>query len=338
MKNLILYLPIILLLGLSSCEKTFFQEEPANNPEALFEELWQNFDQYYASFEQRNVDWNETYNTYRPLVNMETTNDELWNIFKSMLRSLDDGHVSLIRPDDKYYFSNLILDEKIDDELFDLDMIKHEYLNDDYTINGYDINTFGWLEGNIGYWHMFWTTDNFEYVDVILDKFDTADGLVIDFRHNGGGQMTYAFTNFGRFTQEERLTHRTKTINGPNKGDFSDWFEWTIKPKGKYFDKPIVLITDRYTISAAERILMAFKTLPNVTTLGETSSGGLSTKIVKQLQNGWYYSVCPQIVEYVDGNVYEGIGFAPDIPVKNTLEEVQNGTDRTLDKAMSQFN
>lgn len=337
MKHLTYSISILLLLVFTSCEKSFFEAAPENNPEALFEEMWQSYDEYYANFEQRNVDWQDSYDLYRPQVSSETSDDELWDIFKDMLRPLDDGHVSLISPDHKKYTSNLIMDQLIDDELFNLDIIKSNYLNNDFKINGYDINTYGWLEGNIGYWHMFWTTDNFEDIDVILDEFDSADGLVIDFRHNGGGQMTYAFANFGRLTNQERLTHRSKTIDGPNEGDFSEWFEWKIEPKGKYFDKPIVLITDKYTISAAERVLMAFKALPNVTFVGETSSGGLSTKIVKQLQNGWYYSVCPQIIEYTDGISYEGIGFEPDVYVKNTIEEVQDGTDKTLDEAMNQF-
>lgn len=338
MKNLILFIPIILLLSFSSCERVFFESPPENNPIGLFEDLWQNFDDYYANFEQRNVDWQEIYDTYRPIVSLETTEDELWEIFKSMLRPLDDGHVSLIRPNDQYFYSNLVYDQLIDDDLFNLDLIKEKYLNNDYKVNGYEINTYGWLEGNVGYWHMFWTTDNFESIDEILDEFNTADGLIIDFRHNGGGQLTYPFSNFGRLTNQRRFTHRTKTINGPDKNDFSDWFEWYVEPKGKYFDKPIVLITDRYTISAAERILMAFKTLPNVTTLGETTSGGLSTKIVKQMANGWYFSVCPQIVEFADGHSYEGIGFAPDIAVKNTSEEMLGGKDRTLEEAIKQFN
>ena len=70
MKNYILVLLFISLL--SSCEQVFFEQEPANNPEALFEELWNTFNTDYAPFEERNVNWQEQYDTFRPLVNSNT--------------------------------------------------------------------------------------------------------------------------------------------------------------------------------------------------------------------------------------------------------------------------
>ena len=326
---------IIILFSISSCTDVFFETEPLNNPIGLFEELWQSFEEDYAIFEERNVDWKAQYDLYRPQVTDQTTDDELHDIFRNMLRPLDDGHVSLVAPNKKYYFSNLIYDERIDDELFDLDVIKENYLDSDYSINGYDLNTYGLLEGNIGYVHMVWVSDNFPGIHEILDDFENTNGLIIDFRHNGGGDLTWAFENFGRFTDQERYTHRTKTKNGKGKDDYDEWHEWRIYPKGRYYDRPIVLLTDRFTLSAAERATMAFKSLPNVTQIGDTTSGGISTKVLHELPNGWYYSVCPQKSEFLDGKSYEGIGFDPDISVINTMEEINNGIDRTLEAALN---
>jgi carboxyl-terminal processing protease len=41
-----------------------------------------------------------------------------------MLASLDDGHVSLTAPGREVFFSNRIRRHKIDDELFDLNVVK----------------------------------------------------------------------------------------------------------------------------------------------------------------------------------------------------------------------
>jgi len=65
--------------------------------------------------------------------------------------------------------------------------------------------------------------------------------------------MTDAFSEIGRLTNEERFTHRSNTINGPEKGDFTAWYEWNIYPSGAYFDKPLILLTDRYTIGLKYR-------------------------------------------------------------------------------------
>jgi carboxyl-terminal processing protease len=97
------------------------------------------------------------------------------------------------------------------------------------------------------------------------------------------------------------------------------------------------VLTDRYTISAGERSVMAFKTLPNVTLMGDTTNGAHGTMIGRELANGWFYSLVPQKVELFDGKSYEGIGLAPDIPVKNQLSEIESGTDKILQTAIEIF-
>lgn len=97
------------------------------------------------------------------------------------------------------------------------------------------------------------------------------------------------------------------------------------------------MLTDRYTTSAGERAVMAFKTLPNLTHMGDTNSGAIATKIGKELANGWYYSLVTQKTEFRDGISYEGPGLPPDIFVKNTAGEMAAGQDRTLEEALALF-
>ena len=334
MKNYIFILLSTLLI--TSCEKSLYKPEPENNPEALFETLWTTFQTDYAPFEQRNVDWNEQYQIYRPQVNANTTDEELYTIFTHMLRSLNDGHVSLVTPNRKVFNSNVYFDQEKTDSLFNLELIQSEYLNNEFTGNDDEGNVFGKI-GNIGYWHLKWISDNLLATDEILDAFADTDGLIIDLRNNGGGDMTYSFSELGRLTDEVRFTHRSKTKNGTGPDDYTEWYNWEIIPRTPYFDKPIVLITDRFTISAGERTTMALKTLPNLIHLGDTTNGAHSTKIGKELPNGWYYSVSPQIIEVSEGVSFEGIGLIPDILSKNTFEEVEAGQDKTLEAAIALF-
>lgn len=113
----------IIIISIISCEKIFV-EPPANNPEAIFENLWTTFNEEYAPFEERNVNWQVQYDNFRPLVNSTTTDDELFSIISQMLTPLDDGHVTLTAPGRTLFISNKIRNELIDDGLFSISVVK----------------------------------------------------------------------------------------------------------------------------------------------------------------------------------------------------------------------
>src|SRR5690606_17448785 len=130
---------------------------------------------------------------------------------------------------------------------------------------------------NIGYIFFDHVGDNFSVLNDFLNTYASATGLIVDLRHNDGGDFTYCFNEMGRLTDETRFVFRSRTKNGPGPGDYTPWKDWSIRPEGAYLDKPIVVLTDRYTISAGERAVMAFMTLPNVTTVGDTTNGAHGT-------------------------------------------------------------
>ncbi len=336
MKTIHTIIAAVLLLLPISCEKMSFENEPANNPEALFEDLWSTFKTDYAGFEVRGVDWQFQYDTFRPQVNENTSDEELISIMKELLRTLDDGHVSFAVPDQEVFTSNLIYDQKIGSELLDLDLIKAKYMNDTFKETYEGMNLYGMI-GNVGYFYLKGFRDNLLEMNDILDSFDGADGLVFDLRSNGGGDFTYAITEFSRLTDEKRLVFRSRHKNGTGESDYDEWYDWYVEPSGDYFDKPIVVLTDRLTISAGERAVQILMTLPNVTVMGDTTNGAFSNKIGKELANGWNYAVCPQQVVFIDGINYEGTGMPPDIYMKNTVEEIEAGQDKTLEAAIAYF-
>lgn len=328
---------IAFLVSLVGCQDLFFEPEPENNPEALFEELWTEFDNHYAPFEERGVDWDVQYGIFRPQVTATTSSAELESIFKQMLSTLNDTHVSLIVPNKDSWMANQYVNDNVEDELFDLDLIKDKYLQNEYLINGYDINTYGWI-GDVGYVHLLWVSDNMFDFPAILDYFENANGLIIDIRHNGGGQHMWGLENSGRLTKERRITHKAKTKNGTGINDYTEWYEWYLEPEGKYFDKPIVFLTDRYTISAGERMTYAYKELPNAIHMGDTTNGAIGTKVGRELANGWKYTIVTQKVISSDGLYYEGVGIPPAVYIKNTMTEMDQGIDRTLEEALATFN
>jgi len=325
---------ICITLFFNGCE-TFFAETPSNDPEAIFENLWTTFHEEYAPFEERNVDWEETYEVYRPMVHAATSDDELFDILSQMLATLDDGHVSLTAPGRNVFFSNRIRQNLIDDELFDLSVVKDHYLENGYREGDQQSYLFGKIKGGkIGYIFFDYVGPNFSALNEFLEEYSLMEGFIIDLRHNQGGDFTYCFSEIGRLTSEKRFVFRSRTKNGKGKDDFTDWHRWYIEPSGSFLDKPVIVLTDRYTISAGERSVMALMTLPNVTKMGDTTNGAHGTMIGRELANGWFYSLVPQQVELFDGNSYEGTGLAPDVYVKNQLEELLGGTDRILETAI----
>ncbi len=318
----------------SACQKTWYEAEPANQPEAIFENIWQTFNKDYGPFKERGVDWQAVYNEYRPKVSAQSTDDELYQHLSGMLATLNDGHVNLFAPNRMAFNSNKIRNSRIDDELFDLDLICANYLNGDFVTDADTSYIYALLPERILYLHFPHVGPNMTALGRALDQYPDVKGLIVDLRHNDGGDFTWAFSEMGRLTAERRLVFSSRTKNGPKPDDYTSWHEWYLSPKKTYMDKPIVLLTDRYTISAGERTAMAFQALPNCVSLGDTTCGALSTMVAGELANGWKYTIATQNTLLADGRSCEGIGLAPDIVVKNSLDDLKNGRDQVLEAAV----
>lgn len=325
-----------LVLTLFGCKKMFV-EPPGKDPEAIFDNLWNTFKEEYAPFEERHVDWDVQYSNFRPMVHANTTDDELFSIMSQLLATLDDGHVSLTAPNRDIFYSNKIREEQIDNDLFSIPVIK-TYLDAGFKEGDEHSYIYGKIKNeNVAYIYFDYVADNFYKLNDFLNAYPNVNGYVIDMRHNQGGDFTFCFSEVGRLTDQQRYVFQSKTKIGKGVNDYSGWHKWYIEPKGAYVNKPIVVLTDRYTISAGERSVMAFKTLPNVTVIGDTTSGAHGTMIGRELANGWFYSLVPQKVELYDGKSYEGIGLIPDVYSKNTLPQITSGIDETLQLAVDEL-
>jgi len=328
---------LFLVILFSGCTK-FFEPEPAQDAVAVFDQLWTTFEQEYAPFAERGVDWQAAYQDYRPQVNDLMSDEALFNLLSTMLARLDDGHVTLTAPGRPLFNSNARRNTLLEDELFSLPLVR-TYLQPGFQQGEENSYTFGKIRNeNIGYIHFEHVGENFYQLNTFLNAFPNAAAYIIDLRHNQGGDFTYCFSEIGRLTNQSRYVFSSQTKNGPKATDYTPWHQWFIHPSGEYVNKPIVVLADRYTISAGERALMAFKTLPNVTLVGDTSSGAHGTMIGRELANGWFYSLVPQKVIMPDGKSYEGIGIAPDYYIKNQLTDMQSGIDATLDYAIDLVN
>ncbi len=322
-------------LTFQSCNQ-IFEEVPSNDKGSIFENFWQNFQDDYALFEERGIEWNEIYAQYRPLVNFNTTDEALFGILSEMIKPIEDGHVALMAPGIGAFDANPYFRDRIEDNLFDLDLIVNNYLEPGYKQNGHKF-VYGKIKNhNMAYLHFDVFRKESVKLDDLLREFAQVDSYIIDLRHNNGGDVSLCFSFLGRFTEEKKLFLSSKTKNGKGANDYTAWFDWHLNPSGKFLDKHVYILTDRYTVSAAERMVMAAKTVPKVLIVGDTTNGTFGTKISRELANGWFYSYSIQKVKMFDGQSYEGIGLPPDIYVKNEPEEMKDGRDSVLEKVFLQ--
>jgi hypothetical protein len=328
-KKLLLFLVPMVCAG---CERAFFEAEPENTHLNNFEIFWSEFDRNYSFFELKKIDWDSMYAVYRPLVPLAQNDQEFFTLLSNMALELKDGHVNVISPYgiSRYDYSkgnSLAGPRDVMGNVFNVSqvgssMVYAEVLRQ--NVGYISIKTFGA------------DLEEYEKIDEILQEFEKEDGLIIDVRGNGGGSTTKSQTIATRFADKERLYLKVKYKNGPGHRDFTDWDERTVAPQGKQqYKKPVVVLTDRQTFSAAEEFVLAMRLFPNVTIVGDTTGGGSGNPILRELPNGWTFRLSSWIAADPDNNTYEGVGLAPDVVVFNQPESSPDDTDYVFLQALS---
>lgn len=329
---------ILFIILLSSCDKILLDEEPSNNPVSCFDNLWNTLNDKYGGFLIKNINWDSVYLVYRPLVNENSTDSQLYTVITQMLDVLNDNHVSLCTTDNRFPLYRSGIYGQIDTiNDFDLNIIKGKYLKTARTGGPY---TYGMLDDSIGYIYI----NNFaDLPDVIKDDLNDAfeylkktKGMVVDDRSGDGGEdMTGKFIA-GYFATQSIYYMKSRVKSGAGKYDFTSFEKWYVEPEGKYqYTNPVIVLTNRTTISARETFCLAMTVLPQVIFVGDTTSGAFSNCVYSELPNGWLYSY--SIGEWYDANdiSYEGKGYPPDIVIQNKKDDILNGKDGILEKAIT---
>lgn len=304
-----------------------------------FDALWTQVDEHYCFFEEKGVDWNEIGRKYRSRIdpeNMKTA--EYFNLLGDMLNELHDGHVNLSSSFNTSYYRKWWSDypQNYDDRL-----VKQYYLRFDYSQSGplsYKV-----LNDTIGYMRVSSMSGGIPQgaLDVSLLSFAEADcpALIIDVRDNGGGYMTTAQDLVERFIDRRTLVGYISHKTGPGHSDFSE-------PYPFYYDtaeghvrwlRPVVILTNRSTFSAANNFVSIMRLLPNIRIVGDRTGGGSGMPYSSEIPCGWAVrmSACPvydaqrQLTEH---------GVPPTDGCEVDLDPVLalSGTDTMLDFALAQ--
>lgn len=329
------------VLFLPSCEKIALGTAESNDPVNNFEILWEDMDRNYALFGVKGIDWNGLYDQYRPQVNNQTTNDELWGIFKQLIDELDDGHVSIYDPVKDVGFQSGSTIRNLALEEFSLGLVVDKYLDRPLTI-AYEDTEAGEIvaysqikEKDIGYMY-YNDMNNSADIAEMLPNISQHAAIIIDIRLNRGGNDSYSARIAAHFADKEELIYTSEKRNGPNHDDFGERTSFvTYKEGTEQYLKPVIVLTDAKTISAAEVFLLHMKAFDHVTQMGDTTTGAFSdTSLKRFLPIGWTYGHATQRMLLPDGTSLEGIGHAPDVYVQNTKEDIAAGNDLVMERAL----
>jgi len=310
--------------------------------EEIFETVWSTFDRRYALFGARSVDWQALHDVYRPEVTAETTAEELFDILTAMLSHLNDNHVMLqakaLGRESCAGFLGSFIGERGLEGAFKLLLqrpLPRRYFRSAPKTVGEDRFQYGWVDDAIGYFH-FGGFENpaasAEAVDSILAEMADARAMIVDVRRNGGGDDRVGKVIADRFADQRRLYMVTRDRNGPRHDDFADPTYWHVDPTENTFNGPVVLLTNRLSISAAENFALAMRVLPHVTVVGDMTSGCFADMEWHDLPNGWRFSVAKNLFVDYAGRCWEGMGVPPDLMVRG--HELQDDVDPAFELAL----
>ncbi len=325
---------IFFVLVLAGCSEMFVQSDSSTEPVDIFELVWSDFDRYYPFFVDKKIDWNSVYSVYREKIDNSMSDEALFTVLSDMTKVLRDGHVNIYTP-----FGTSAYTGWYDNypKNFYFSIIKNRYLLFNHTITGGGNIHYGRF-GPVGYVYIesFSGQGNWaESIDEVIRELGDLDGMIVDVRHNGGGSSADANTIAGRFTDRNRVYSYIQYRNGPRHTDFTDLRERTISPGGPgQYIKPIVLLTNRSTFSAAEDFTLAMRELPHVTHFGDTTGGGFGNPIFRELPNGWGYRLPVWRQFPVDLKQLEGIGIAPDRKINISSLDAQMQVDTIIERAL----
>lgn len=317
------------------CVGCITEDVPNASCHGVFQSLWSTLDSRYCFFAHKadayGLNWQEQYNRYAERIDERMSEEQLFEVLSQLCNELRDGHVNLVSPYGTARYGAWF--DKFPANFSDTLERKYLGFTEDYRSTGtlkYKI-----LGDNVAYvrcpsFESKWSTGA---LHEMMRYLALCDGLILDLRNNGGGMLTAADQLASLFVNEKThvgyMTHKTAAAHDA----FSALEAIYVDPfEGLRWQKPLVVLTNRRTYSAANSIVMYLKGLPKVTVMGDQTGGGSGMPFVSELPNGWIvrFSACPMFNR--EGQHTEH-GIAPDVKVDITSDDFARSIDTIIETA-----
>ncbi len=194
------------------------------------------------------------------------------------------------------------------------------------------------LDGNLGYLDLrgFYSTEfGSETAVAAMNFLSSADALIIDLRHNGGGSPTM-IQLISSYLFESKPVHLSGFYWRPDDKYTQNWTMPHV-PGKRMPNTDVYILTSNNTFSAAEEFSYNLKHLKRATLIGETTGGGAhpgGTEIVSDRYTIWLPS--GRSTNPITNTNWEGVGVKPHIEVSadNALDVAQT---KALEKLSEKY-
>jgi hypothetical protein len=325
----------LLIFVLSSCEKLFIEANPKSSPTENVKYLWTVLNEKYPFFEYKKINWDSVGNVWIPRANDSMGDVTVFRIMDSLLYNLKDGHTNLYGA---FNFSRNWEWYLNYPDNYNANIVERNYLKGVQWYTGPFVHRF--LDSNrIGYVrYSSFSNDISDFsIDIIVNRFQSTKGLIIDLRNNGGGAVSNVSKFMSRFIDKKTLVWKEAEKRGAGKNDLTAFEEEYVEPEGdKKYLKPIILLTNRRCYSATTLFVTAMLNLSNVKTLGDWTGGGGGTPTSTQLPNGWIVRYSGTVTLAPNGfNIENGV--PPTIKQDISKTDDANGIDSIIERALAEL-
>ncbi len=332
------------------CNRKLSKKE-RKNPLYNFDVLWNSFNDEYAYFKERNVDWKRLHDIYRNKIKANTSNAELFAICDAMLSELNDGHVD-ISASDKIMKNAAAIgnwDTRPNADLKGTRMaIVAKYIktpkrhNISRTIWGKINDSLGYIQINsMGAQGEYGITDTMPQKDAqklylkylsrtqdpfmddingmnttmrkVLNDLGDTKKIILDLRFNGGGEDMVGLAILSYFVSIEKTVFYKKNRVGDS---FSESYPFELSPAESTYGGKLHILQSHWSASATEILLLSSLAYEDIMRLGSPSEGIFSDILEKKLPNGWEFGLSNQVYKDTKGISYEAKG----IPVHVDLD------------------
>lgn len=162
----------------------------------------------------------------------------------------------------------------------------------------------------------------------ILEEIISNDaiGIILDLRTNPGGLLTAAIDVVSQFVEDGMVTYVM----------YKDGSKDTYDVRGDALatDIPMVVLVNESSASASELVSGALQDHKRATVIGTRTFGKGSVNTYRTLEDDSAIYISIARWHTPDGRQIEGQGILPDETVELTEEDIENGNDRQLEKAI----